>query len=75
MRGVEGEGKVIFPLAAEWLLQIPDVDYSLHPALCHLPLVQGRCEMCNPVYPARWSGSLPYRKCLVSLQPAQKALL
>lgn len=35
-------------------------------------LVQGRCEMCNPVYPARWSGRLLYRKCLVSVQPAQR---
>lgn len=34
--------------------------------------VQGRCEMCNPVYPARWPGRLPYRKCLVSVQPAQR---
>lgn len=43
----------------------------LHPAPVHPPVL-GRCEMCNPVYPARWSGRLPYRKCLVSVEPAQR---
>lgn len=47
------------------------------PPSCLVPsalgsLVQGRCEMCNPVFPVRWSGRLPYRKCLVSVQAAQR---
>lgn len=47
------------------------------PPSCLVPsapgsLEQGRCDMCNPVYPARCSGRLPYRKCLVSVQAAQR---
>lgn len=81
---MEGEGSVIFLLVVMWLLQIPDVALweqtgrfsSPQRLLCAIyprgSWCRGSVKCVTPFILLGGQGRLPYRKCLVSVQPAQR---
>lgn len=83
-RKIEGEGNVIFLLVVMWLLQIPDMALlkrmghfssprRLLCAICpHGSWCRGSVKCVTPFILLGGQGCLPYRKCLVSVQPAQR---
>lgn len=83
-RKMEGEGNVIFLLVVMWLLQIPDVapqkrmghfsrPRRLLCAICpRSSWCRGSVKCVTPFILLGGQGCLPYRKCLVSVQPAQR---